>query len=126
VKRFLSARATPSQAHITVELLRFDVGISNSEVRDIYRSSSPAVIIQGVPPGPLVVGNVLGQLLLAAFDTRASNQSVIVNLQLRVPTGTTIDMNDYGALYSGRSISDAIQTVVPRALDSLALKLAQP
>jgi hypothetical protein len=109
---------------VAIDLVRFDVAVSNSAVRDIYRSSPPLVVAPGAPAGATLVGNLIGQLLVAAFQGGASNQSVVIRIEVRVASGP-VEITDYGALYSGRSISDAIQTVLPRALDSLANRVAE-
>jgi len=116
----LNAAADP----FVIELVRFDVAVSNSAVRDIYRSSPPLVMASGAPAGANVAGNLIGRLLYAAFQGGGSNQTVVVRIEIRTPSGP-IEISDYGALYSGRSITDAIQAVLPRALDSLGNRAAE-
>jgi hypothetical protein len=123
LNRVISTKLKNAADPLVIELVRFDVAVSNSAVRDIYRSSPPTVAVAGAPVGATFVGNVIGRLLLAAFQG-APNQSVVVHIELRLPSGP-VEITDYGALYSGRSISDAIQTVLPRALDSLSNRVAE-
>ena len=124
LNRVISPKLENTGDPFAIDLVRFDVGVSNSAVRDIYRSSPPLVIVSGAPAGATVTGNLIGRLLLAAFQGGTSNQSVVVRIEIRIPSGP-VEITDFGALYSGRSISDAIQTVLPRALDSLANRVAE-
>jgi hypothetical protein len=121
--RFLAKGMDGSTASLAIELIRFDVGLSTSEVRDIYNTSPPIFIIGDAPAGATAIGNIVGQLLVAAFKGGSTNQSVVVNLEVRV-AAEHITVSDFGLLYSGRSISDAVETVVPRALATLSAKVA--
>jgi hypothetical protein len=124
LNRVVSSKLKNAAGPFVIELVRFDVAVSNSAVRDIYRSSPPLAVASGAPVGPTIAGNLIGRLLLAAFQGGASNQTVVVRIEIRAPSGP-VEITDYGALYSGRSISDAIQTVLPRALDSLGNRIAE-
>lgn len=119
VNRFVSSKMPHGSSPLRVDLIRFDVALSNSEVRDIYRTAPPAFLIVDAPVGANVVGNLVGMLLFAAFQGQAPDKSVHVKIEIGLPTGP-VEIADYGMLYSGRSITEAIQTVLPRALDSLA------
>ena len=121
--RFLASAADPSTTPLAIEIIRFDVGLSTSKVRDIYNTSPPIFIIGGAPAGATAIGNIVGQLLVAAFQGGGTNQSVVVNLEVRV-AAESITVSDFGFLYSGRSISDAVETVLPRALATLSTKVA--
>jgi hypothetical protein len=123
VNRFLKVKNRSDSPALDVELVRFDVGISNSEIRDIYSQSPPTFIAPGTPIAATAIGNLLGQLLVAAFNGRASNQTVVVKVEVRA-LSREFEISDFGVLYSGRSISEAIQTVVPRALESLSGQIA--
>jgi hypothetical protein len=124
LSRAVSPKLRDAADPFVIELVRFDVAVSNSAVRDIYRSPSPLVVASGAPAGASVVGNLVGQLLQAAFQGGGSNQTVVVRIVIRTPSGP-VEITDYGALYSGRSITDAIQDVLPRALDSLGSRAAE-
>jgi hypothetical protein len=121
--RFLAKGTDSSTAPLAIELIRFDVGLSTSEVRDIYNTSPPIFIIGDAPAGATAIGNVVGQLLVAAFKGGSTSQSVVVNLEVRV-AAELLTVSDFGFLYSGRSISDAVEAVVPRALATLSAKVA--
>jgi hypothetical protein len=124
LNRAVSPKLKDATNPFVIELVRFDVAVSNSAVRDIYRSSPPLVLASGAPAGANVVGNLIGRLLHAAFQLGGSNQTVVVRIEIRTPSGP-VEITDYGALYAGRSITDAIQTVLPRALDSLGNRAAE-
>lgn len=107
-----------------VELVTFDVGVSTSEVRDIYRSSPPLFVGAG-PAGANVLGNLVGQLIVAAFQGTSPNQSVVVTVVVKSGTKTW-SVTDFGMLHSGRSIAAAVEAVLPRALASLANRVGEP
>jgi hypothetical protein len=123
VNRFLAVKNRSDSPALNVELVRFDVGISNSEIRDIYSQSPPIFIAPGAPIAANAIGNLLGQLAVAAFDGHASNQTVVVKIEVRA-LSREFEISDFGVLYSGRSITEAIQAVVPRALASLSGQIA--
>lgn len=121
VGRYLAKLRGPLAGE-ALELLRFDVGVSTSDVRDIYRQAPPLVTLAGAPAGPQVVGNLVGQLIVAAFQGTGPSQSVVVTIDIGTPAGT-VSITDFGMLYAGRSIDAAVETVLPRALESLANRL---
>ncbi len=124
LNRAVSPKLKAAADPFVIELVRFDVAVSNSAVRDIYRSSPPLVVALGAPAGANVTGNLIGQLLYAAFQGGGSDQTVVVRIEIHTPSGP-VEITDYGYLYSGRSITDAIQAVLPRALDSLGNRAAE-
>jgi hypothetical protein len=122
--RLLAKGADSSHTPLVIELIRFDVGLSTSEVRDLYNTSPPTFILGGAAAGTTAIGNLVGQLLVAAFKGGVTNQSVVVNLEVRI-AGENVTVSDFGFLYSGRSISDAVETIVPRALGTLSAKVGE-
>jgi hypothetical protein len=123
IEYFLAGTRQGDGGPIAVELTRFDVGIASFEPVG-SRAPTPFVLIQGTPASATAVGNVLGQSLVALVGGGSATQSVFVTIDVRV-AAKEVTISDYGSLYARRSASEALETVLVRALESLANRIAE-
>lgn len=123
IEHFLAGAMQDDRRPIAVELIRFDVGIASFEPVG-SRAQTPFVLIQGAPASATAIGTVFGQSLVALVGGGSATQSVFVTIDIRVAS-KEVTISDYGSLYARRSASEALETVLVRALESLANRVAE-
>jgi hypothetical protein len=119
------ARTLPEAFHLSsIELTRLDLGFWTTEKLSL-QSTTPIFMVQGAPPGANIVGNLLGQAVVAAIRAALPTgvrDAAVANIEFRVGTFPVTSI-EVVAIQGPITATQALETAVSRALKNISGKI---
>ena len=108
----------------TIELTRLDLGFWTTE-KIAMQTNTPIYVIQGAPAGANILGNLLGQAVVAAIRSSLPvgvRDAAVANIEFRVGT-IPVKSVEIVAIQGSISPALALETAVMRALKNISEKM---